>query len=225
MRRVRVVPVLLALNGAVFLAWKLGDYQWMLRNFSVASNRRQLLHWTLLTSTVSHIDIGHLFNNMMALQAFGQPLQRRIGDGKVLTVYFLGGLLANAYWAWRRRTNARRDDDLVERCVGASGSISCLAGMFAWLYPQAEVVVGSSLVAPASVYAIAYLCGEFIQSQRRDPEDSVAHSVHWMGSIIGICFAILYRAWQGQPLDIRRATDILRVNINMMLELLQYFAY
>jgi len=217
--------VLLALNGAVFLAWKLGDYQWMLRNFSVASNRRQLLHWTLLTSTVSHIDIGHLFNNMMALQAFGQPLQRRIGDGKVLTVYFLGGLLANAYWAWRRRTNARRDDDLVERCVGASGSISCLAGMFAWLYPQAEVVVGSSLVAPASVYAIAYLCGEFIQSQRRDPEDSVAHSVHWMGSIIGICFAILYRAWQGQPLDIRRVTDILRVNINMLLELLQYFAY
>jgi len=217
--------VLLALNGAVFLAWKLGDYQWMLRNFSVASNRRQLLHWTLLTSTVSHIDIGHLFNNMMALQAFGQPLQRRIGDGKVLTAYFLGGLLANAYWAWRRRTNARRDDDLVERCVGASGSISCLAGMFAWLYPQAEVVVGSSLVAPASVYAIAYLCGEFIQSQRRDPEDSVAHSVHWMGSIIGICFAILYRAWQGQPLDIRRVTDILRVNINMLLELLQYFAY
>jgi len=183
----------------------------------------------MLTSTLSHIDIGHLFNNMMALQAFGQPLQRRLGDRNVLAVYFVGGALANAYWAWRRRKPAGRqqsldDDDLVERCVGASGSISCLAGLFAWLYPQEEVVVGSSLVAPASVYAIAYLCGELIQSQRRDPEDSVAHSVHWVGSLIGICFAILYRAWHGQPLDIRRVTDILRVNLNMLLELVRYFA-
>jgi rhomboid protease GluP len=53
-------------------------------------------YWRLLTAMFLHIEIIHIFSNMLALYALGPQVESTFGHARFLTVYFLGGLLGSA---------------------------------------------------------------------------------------------------------------------------------
>jgi len=50
--------------------------------------------WGAFTSIFLHSGFTHLFLNMLALFFFGPLLERRIGSGRFLALYFGSGILA-----------------------------------------------------------------------------------------------------------------------------------
>ena len=52
-------------------------------------------YWRLLTSMFLHIGLAHLFFNGYALAAVGTELERLVGPGRFVAIYFLSGLLGS----------------------------------------------------------------------------------------------------------------------------------
>ena len=80
-----VVYGMMGLNAAVFVAWQLaGPRNFMYAHFcsSYAHLRGGYLH-TLLTSSVSHSSLGHLFTNMFTFYFFGQSVVQHLGVARV----------------------------------------------------------------------------------------------------------------------------------------------
>jgi len=53
-------------------------------------------YWRLLTAMFLHIQIVHIFSNMLALYALGPQVESTFGHARFLAVYFLSGLLGSA---------------------------------------------------------------------------------------------------------------------------------
>ncbi|KAI8013661.1 hypothetical protein LOK49_LG05G03593 [Camellia lanceoleosa] len=55
-----------------FMLWWIADQQFMLKNFTISlENFKSRRIHMMITSTFSHIDIGHLISNMIGLYFFG----------------------------------------------------------------------------------------------------------------------------------------------------------
>lgn len=102
-----VLYALLGVNGAVFLAWQyavnsyktFGDGRWlnfMAANFmnSTEAFKHGRFH-TLLTSSVSHQNMGHLGLNMLVLYSMGQAAIEALGASRFLLLYSGAGIAAS----------------------------------------------------------------------------------------------------------------------------------
>ena len=86
-----VVPWLIGCNCAVYGLWGVPAlHEWLHTHFALsAESMQQGRYHTLLTSTFSHYQPGHLLSNMVMLYIFGRELPRSLG-----TMPFLGLYLA-----------------------------------------------------------------------------------------------------------------------------------
>jgi membrane associated rhomboid family serine protease len=75
----------------------------------------------------------HLISNILALYIFGDNVEDRMGHGRYLIFYLLGGVIAGLAHAW---TNAASGIPTV----GASGAIAAVLGAYLVLFPRARVV-------------------------------------------------------------------------------------
>ena len=82
---------------------------------------------SLFSSLFLHGSQGHLWGNMMFLWAVGAVLERRIGALRFALIYLASGVAGNLLGAWVMY--AFQDKTL--HCLGASGAISGLMGLFA----------------------------------------------------------------------------------------------
>ncbi len=76
---------------------------------------------------------AHLFSNMLALYIFGDNVEDRMGHGRYLVFYLVGGVLASLTHAWAYSASPLPT-------VGASGAIAAVLGAYLLLYPRAKVV-------------------------------------------------------------------------------------
>jgi len=90
--------------------------------------------WTLVTSMFVHADIFHLIFNMLFLIAIGLPLEARIGKGKFVMIYVIGGIIGTLIFSITEMFA------VTVRLVGASGAISALMGAMLVLYPKERIV-------------------------------------------------------------------------------------
>ncbi len=93
--------------------------------------------WTIVTHMFVHASLLHVVMNMLFLFLIGTQLEQRIGRGRMLAVYFLGGLVAvftETFLQWSPA--AGHSTTLL---VGASGAISALMGAMLLLYPHDEI--------------------------------------------------------------------------------------
>jgi rhomboid protease GluP len=77
-------------------------------------------YWRLITATFIHLDVGHIFFNMLALLSLGLLTERAFGKLAFVLAYFGAGLcgsLASQYF---------HPHDV---CMGASGAVFGLAGL------------------------------------------------------------------------------------------------
>jgi len=87
----------------------------------------------VFTAMFLHGGWMHLLSNMLALYIFGDNVEDRMGHGRYLLFYLLGGLLAGVTQAWVNPLS-------TVPMVGASGAIAAVLGAYLVLYPLARVI-------------------------------------------------------------------------------------
>ena len=175
--------LILACVGASFWAWQQGP-AFGQKNliFSLVNLERGRV-WTLVTALFVHANIFHLLGNMVFLFVFGNTLEKSVGAGKLLKIFFTGGLasfiLATVYLP--RSTGM----------LGASAAIFTLAACvmlvrplkFSWLF-----------FAPQGLIALAYFVYNLVvvyeKSRIAGYDPQIAYVAHIIGFLVGVPFGI-----------------------------------
>jgi len=149
----------------------------------ILSSSTLLTHpWGVVTSIFLHSSIMHIFFNMLALFFFGPILERRIGSGRFLALYFGTGILAGLAQVLVFPGSA---------VLGASGAIFGVLGMLTVLMPDLQVIlyfVPLKMVYVTILFAILDLFPVVTGSA-----DGVAHIAHLTGLAIGLATGFWYR--------------------------------
>ncbi len=186
-QRTSILYVLIGINVAVFLLWQVAQssqffLDLMAANFLVSLDAMYGGRvWTLLTSAVSHIDLGHLAFNMLALWVFGRSVELTIGWKRTLHLYVAGGIVASLGHVLFSLLAATGTPAL-----GASGSVMALAVVYAALFPKRTLMINFILPVPAAIAVAGYLLldvfGVFSAGS------GVAHAAHLGGAAYGLAF-------------------------------------
>jgi membrane associated rhomboid family serine protease len=88
--------------------------------------------WTIFTAMFAHDGIEHILFNMIALYFFGMYALSLVGETKFFIVYFIGGLVGNAFFLLLNHTAF---------AVGASGAIFAVEGLLVVLVPRLKVII------------------------------------------------------------------------------------
>ncbi len=145
-RRPLVVYAMLALNSAIYAltiaGFRGGNDALVALYEDGAISLRGLAWWQPITYQFLHdpFSILHVLSNMVFLWAFGAVVESRLGHLGFLALYLVGGALAGLLQVGITGGSA----------VGASGSVSVVAGAFLALYPRG-IVHGFWLLPPMRV--------------------------------------------------------------------------
>jgi uncharacterized protein len=134
--------------------------------------------WRFVSAIFLHGGLGHLLYNLFALALFGFILEKTIGSGKFLLVFFVSGVIANLISV-----------NFYASSLGASGAIMGIIGTLAVIKPL-MMVWALGMILPMFVAAILWIVGDilgiFIQ-------DGVGNIAHLSGMGIGILIGIFFR--------------------------------
>jgi membrane associated rhomboid family serine protease len=93
------------------------------------------------TALFIHVAWLHLLSNLLFLVIFGMPAERSLGAPRFLTLFLVGGIVANLVGALSL-TGVRAP------IIGCSGAVSAVVGAYVALFPRARL----GLVLPLGVY-------------------------------------------------------------------------
>ena len=110
--------------------------------------------WSLLTLVLLHGGFTHLFVNMVTLFFVGKPVERIVNAKEFFSIYLGGALAASlGYVAFYHLQSAVGSPE-ISLALGASGAVVTVFGVFARLYPEAQVLL--FFVAPMKVRTATY---------------------------------------------------------------------
>ncbi len=95
--------------------------------------------YTLLTSMFLHGGVAHILGNMWFLWVFGDNVEDRLGGGRFLLFYLIGGVVAAL-------SQGLLLPHAAAPMIGASGAISAVLGGYIVLFPRAPVLTMVLLV-------------------------------------------------------------------------------
>jgi membrane associated rhomboid family serine protease len=149
--------------------------------------------FTLISALFLHANLWHLLGNILFLLIFGVPAERALGPWRLLSVFLIGGALANLAAALLMGAPGRA-------IIGASGGISALLGAYLVLFPKARlgVVVPLGLWlefvrAPAALLIGLWAVLQLIFSFVGPSFGAVAWWAHLAGFLIGAIMALGFR--------------------------------
>jgi membrane associated rhomboid family serine protease len=138
----------------------------------------------LITSGFVHADIGHLAFNMITFYFFAFSLERVIGTGRFLILYFLALVLSDL-GTWYKHRN-----DAEYASLGASGAIlGVLFASIVYFPDQSLFIIPIPIPIPAPLFAVAYLAYSWWQS--RQNRGRVNHDAHIGGALTGMAFVAI----------------------------------
>ena len=147
--------------------------------------------WTILTSMFMHWDLEHLLMNTIFLFLIGLPLESRIGRGRFVAVYILGGMAGTLIF-----TAAESGWAIHVMLAGASGAISALFGAMVMLYPREKIYLPLGVLITNAfsvlVCALVWLGMQLIM-YIFDDLTSVAYAAHLGGFAAGAVIAYIIR--------------------------------
>jgi membrane associated rhomboid family serine protease len=141
--------------------------------------------WTIVTNMFIHAGFWHILGNMITFYFFGTFLSRLVGQGKLLLVYFAGGIVGNIFfilWGlWQMP---------FSMAVGASGAIFALAGVLVVMMPRLRVFVYFILPMPLWLVVILFFG---LWSVPGFVSPNVAWQVHLGGLLTGLVAGYFFR--------------------------------
>ena len=132
--------LLIAANIGVFVSmWLAGPYQDALvyqfamipASFAKGIDIGDVMD--IFTSMFMHAGLAHIAGNMLYLWIFGDNVEDRLGHGKYLVFYLVGGVAASL-------THLLTNPNSPIPTVGASGAIAAVLGAYLVLFPGSRVV-------------------------------------------------------------------------------------
>ena len=193
LRSTNATMVLAISNIVIFAIIEIGYYgRYNETLYELGLNSGMMIQepWTLLTSMFLHASFLHLMFNMLFLIAIGIPLEARMGKGRFMTIYILGGMIGSIVFViveWSTTLNVI--------LVGASGAISALMGAMIMLYPRERIMffMGPMLTDRFSVY-VPILVWFVLQMALFVFDDSpIAYAAHLGGFAAGAGIAWVIR--------------------------------
>ena len=188
-RRISAVGVLIAVNCGVFLYQLLRpDFnETLLELYGLSSQGvEQGAWWQLITHAFLHGNIWHLLFNMAGLWFAGRIVERVMGTGRFLALYFacavaggIGQLLLEG------------ERSLL---LGASGAVCGVILAFATIFPEAQIVMLLFFVIPLRLRAKYLgwgLTGSSLLFLLVGFEPWIGHAAHLGGCVAGYLLARL----------------------------------
>ena len=130
-----LIYTIIALNGAVFLMWKLPQMVRYLTRYGLLV-KDNVSNWAMVGSAFSHQSFSHILINMFVLQSFGSTLVSMIGVENFTSLY-LNSAVISSFFSILIPVLAR--SSLLTASLGASGAIFSVVGAFSYLLPKAPL--------------------------------------------------------------------------------------
>ena len=135
--------------------------------------------WTIISNMFVHGSLWHILFNMLALYFLGSFFIRAVGEKSFLAVFFLGGLVGNAFYVLLGPP--------LTTGVGASGAIFALAGALAVMVPRVPVILFPIPVPmPLWIAVIILLALSFLFR-------GIAWQAHLGGLLLGLAAGFIFR--------------------------------
>ena len=135
--------------------------------------------WTLITYVFLHNGLVHLFFNMFVLFFFGPALERRVGNGLLIEIFFTAGVLSAIGHTFLSQPVLNTPPGPL---VGASGAIY---GVFAALTVlEPDIMVYVYFIPMKLKYALMlFALFDFLMI---NSSDMIAHTAHLSGLFVGL---------------------------------------
>lgn len=137
--------------------------------------------WTPITSIFVHASIAHLVGNMIFLYVFGGTLEKEVGSIRMLSAFFLGGILSFIASLYLYGYEVIM--------VGASAAIFTLIAIVMLIKPLKFSLL---FLMPLGLVAILYFIYNVLAALFLDLESNVGYIPHLIGFLIGIPFGIIW---------------------------------
>lgn len=190
-----VVASLIAANAVVTMLWyraRRSPYgqRFMLARFTTSPQHLAAgRYYTLLTSTFSHAEVGHLAANMLGLYFFGHQICDVLGARRFLALYLASGALSSLAAVLEQQRAGRSAFNL-----GASGAVNSVTAMSVLLFPHSTLLIFGLLPMPAWVAGSLFISKD-AYAWLTDRRDGVGHFAHLSGALCGgLYFAHLRRS-------------------------------
>lgn len=142
----------------------------------------------IFTSGFLHVDIGHLFLNMLTLYFFADIVIYSLGNLGFLLVYFASLLLGNyvSYYFHKH--------DYNYNAVGASGAVSGIIYAAILLYPDMSLFLFFiPIPIPAYIFGIGYMLYSIYGMKRQ--LGNIGHDAHFGGAVGGYLITLALAPW------------------------------
>lgn len=147
--------------------------------------------WTVLTYMFMHDGVFHMLGNVLWLWAFGYILQDIAGNGKIVSLFFFGGLAgALLFVAANNAFPVLRADIAGRTLQGASAGVMAIAIATTTLAPNYRIFPMLNGGIPLWVLTVIFVIIDFASIPG---ENGGGHIAHIGGALIGGIFA-----WQLQ---------------------------
>jgi len=181
-----ITLALLLLNGAISGYALLVDFSLIDElSFRPVRIRERKEYYRFLTAGFVHGGGAHLAFNMITLYFFGPLLERILGAGAFLILYFGSEMTAHGLTYLYHRT------DPHYAAVGASGAISGVLFAFCLYAPLAMLGVMMVIPMPAILFAVLYVAVSVYALGNGGHAGGIAHEAHLGGALGGIVITIL----------------------------------
>jgi membrane associated rhomboid family serine protease len=149
---------------------------------------------SILTALFVHASWLHLLGNLAYLWVFGIKVEQGLGTFAMLTIFLLGGALANVIVALRL-------PQLETPIIGASGAISAVVGAYLGLFPRRRIGLFLPLGVylqfarvPALLVIGSWFTLQLLYTAFGPINAAVAWWTHLAGFALGLSFALMTRA-------------------------------
>lgn len=134
-----------------------------------------------LTYAFAHDPSGfmHILCNMLVLFFFGPPLERLYGKREFILFYLTSAIFGGIVW------NVMHFGASAA-ALGASGSITALVILFAFNYPNAQLLIWGIIPLPAWLAGILFVLYDMFGTT--SAMDNVAHEIHLSGAVFAACY-------------------------------------
>ena len=141
--------------------------------------------WQLVTYMFIHGSFTHILFNMLGLFFFGTMVERFLGSGEFLLIYFLCGILDGAISLAVYFLTGQYYVNLI----GASGALYSILLVYSVIFPRSVISIWGVIPVPAPILIIAYAVIEFVS--QFFGSDNVAHLTHLTGFAIAWLYLVV----------------------------------
>lgn len=189
------VAIFLALIGlklVLILTKNTAIFDEILRWLTLSNQYKEVYFkiWTFLTYSFVHTEIFHLLFNMVFLYWFGNIIADFIGEGKLVKLYFLGGLAGGIAYLLVSNSFSyfvMKGPGLLN---GASASIYAIVVAAATIRPNYRVSLLFFGTIPIKYISIFYVIWSFIETTGGNAGGNIAHLG---GALLGYLFGLNFK--------------------------------